>query len=376
MKSQRREGTDRADAAKLQYTLGPAPEAAALSSLWRKLEAHAESSFFQSWGWLGTWHAALPPGQTLLLFTGSRHGNVVCLALLGVRGNKRHYLSETGDPEIDQLTVEYNGMLIERGSLPLLASDFLPALLAMLPPKAGLVASGVKEDYLAAPITEAFSRQIRATKTVHAVELSALRDDGMPSLGKSTQAKIRQSLARYSRLGEIRLSEARDVKEAVAVFDRLAALHQTYWQGRGRRGAFASPFIRQFHHALIEERFGAGEIQLLRLAAGDAPIGYLYNFRYRQRIYAYQSGFDYALVAKARPGYLCHWHALRHNWKAGAEIYDFLAGTDQMKQAFANKTETLHWLRFRRKTLLYAIETGLRSTKRAASSFFARSGRG
>jgi len=88
MKSQRREGTDRADAAKLQYTLGPAPEAAALSSLWRKLEARAESSFFQSWGWLGTWYAALPPGQTLLLFTGSRHGDVVCLALLGGRGNK------------------------------------------------------------------------------------------------------------------------------------------------------------------------------------------------------------------------------------------------------------------------------------------------
>ncbi len=266
-------------------------------------------------------------------------------------------------------------MLIERGSLPLLTSDFLPSLLAMLPPRAELVTSGVPEDYLAAPVAEAFSSQIRTAKTVHALELSTLGKDGLSSLGKSTQAKIRQSLTRYAPLGEIRLTEARDAKEAVAFFGRLTAFHQSYWQARGKRGAFGSPFIRQFHRTLIEERFGGGEIQLLHLAAGAASIGYLYNFRYRRRIYAYQSGFDYALVAKGRPGYLCHWHALRHNRDAGAEIYDFLAGTDQMKQAFANKTETLYWLHFRRKTLLYAIETTLRSTKRAASSFFSRNER-
>ena len=42
--------------------------------------------------------------------------------------------------------------------------------------------------------------------------------------------------------------------------------------------------------------------------------------------------------------------------------------------AFANRAETLYWLRLRRKTLLYAIESGLRSTKRAALAL-ARGGR-
>src|SRR5258707_7586349 len=191
MESQRRESTGRADAAKIQYTLGPAPDAAALSPLWRTLETHAEGSFFQSWSWVGTWYAAWPPGHTVRLFTAARQGRILCLALLTAGRSKRHFLTETGDPAIDQLTIEYNGMLIERGSLPLLTSDFLPSLPAMLPPKAELVTSGVPEDYLAAPVAEAFSSQIRTAKTVHALELSTLGKDGLSSLGKSTQAKIR-----------------------------------------------------------------------------------------------------------------------------------------------------------------------------------------
>jgi CelD/BcsL family acetyltransferase involved in cellulose biosynthesis len=374
MKRQRREITAPADAAEIHYTLGPAPEATALRAIWRTLEARAEGSFFQSWGWVGTWYAALPRTTPVLLFTAICHGETICLALLVRKGSRRHFVTETGERSLDGLTIEHNGMLVDRRSMALLTTDLLPTLFAMLPPKAELVMSGVPEAYLGAPVVDGFSREVKALKTAHIAQLQDMAEDCLSSLKNSTQSKIRQSFRRYAHLGEIRLTEASDIKEAIGFFERLTGFHQSYWQARGKRGAFASSFSRQFHETIIGNSFAEREIQLLRVAAGTTPIGYLYNFRYRGRIYAYQSGFNYALVATARPGFLCHWLALRHNRQDGALVYDFLAGTNQMKQAFANRTETLYWLEFRRKTLLYAIENGLRSTKRAALAL-SRNGR-
>ncbi len=375
MKRQRREITAPADAAAIHYTLEPAPEATALGAIWRTLEGCAEGSFFQSWGWVGTWYAALPRSTPVLLFTAASRGETICLGLLVRKGRRRHFLTETGDRSLDELTIEHNGLLVDRRAMTLLITDLLPALFAMLPPKAELVMSGVPEAYVDASVADGFSREVKAVKTAHVARLQEMADDCLSSLKNSTQSKIRQSLRRYAQLGGIRLTEARDVKEAIAFFDRLTVFHRSHWQARGKRGAFASAFIRQFHETMIENSFAEQGIQLLHVTAGTASIGYLYNLRYRDRIYAYQSGFDYTLVAAARPGFLCHWLALRHNRQDGALVYDFLAGTNRMKQAFADRTETLYWLQFRRKTLLYALESGLRSTKRAALAL-SRSGRG
>jgi CelD/BcsL family acetyltransferase involved in cellulose biosynthesis len=375
MKRQRREITAPADAAAIQYTLEPAPDATALGAMWHALEGRADGSFFQSWGWVGTWYAALPRSTPVLLFTAASCGETICLGLFVRKGSRRHFLTETGDRSLDELTIEHNGLLVDRRAMALLFTDLLPALFAMLPPKAELVMSGVPEAYVDAPVADGFSREVKAVKTAHLAQLQDMADDCLASLKNSTQSKIRQSLRRYAHLGEIRLTEARDGKEAIVFFDRLTVFHQSYWQARGKRGAFASSFIRQFHETMIENSFAEKGIQLLHVTAGMASIGYLYNLRYRGRIYAYQSGFDYALVATARPGFLCHWLALRHNRQDGALVYDFLAGTNQMKQAFADRTETLYWLQFRRKTLLYALESSLRSTKRAALGL-SRSGRG
>jgi CelD/BcsL family acetyltransferase involved in cellulose biosynthesis len=308
----------------------------------------------------------------VLLFTAARRGETICLGLLVRKGSKRHFLTETGDRSLDELTIEHNGLLVDRRSLPLLTTDLLPGLLGLLPPTGELIMSGVPEVYLDAPVLDGFAREVKAAKTVHITQLQDIAGDSLSSLKKSTQSKIRQSLRRYAPLGEIRLTEASDVKEALAFFDRLTGFHQAYWQARGKSGAFASSVSRQFHRTMIKNSFAERGIQLLHLGAGTMPIGYLYNFRYRDQIYAYQSGFNYTLVATARPGFLCHWFALRHSRQDGALVYDFLAGTNQMKQAFANRTQTLYWLQFRRKTLVGAIESGLRSTKRAAVAFSRR----
>jgi CelD/BcsL family acetyltransferase involved in cellulose biosynthesis len=369
MQTNRPDQASGADVSRLRYALVPAPDAMILAPLWQRLEAAADASFFQSWGWIGTWYSALPRTLRVLLFSAYRDDEVVCLALLVAHLDKRHLLSETGDPTIDQLTIEHNGMLVARSCVPLLATAFLPQLLTMLPPKAQLVTSGVPEAYLTTQPGQEFSPAITGEKKSYLTQLDEMSADGLSALRRSVRAKVRRAERRYAAFGEVRLSEAGDSGKAVAAFDRLRILHQKYWEGRGKTGAFVDPFIVEFHRALIARRFAQGEIQLLHLAAGEETIGFLYNFRYRGRIYAYQSGFNYSLIEKERPGLLCHWHALRYNKEAGALVYDFLAGTNAMKEALANREETLYWLRFRRKSLRHAIAAGLRSTKQAAAHF-------
>src|SRR5205823_439645 len=111
-------------------------------------------------------------------------------------------------------------------------------------------------------------------------------------------------------------------------------LHQAYWKSRGEKGAFAQLNFVRFQGLLIGRGFARDEIDLLKVTAGDRVIGYLYNFFYRGRAYAYQSGFDYALGGQhAKPGLTCHALAIAHYLARGASAYDFLAGDSQYKRS-------------------------------------------
>ena len=112
------------------------------------------------------------------------------------------------------------------------------------------------------------------------------------ALGGKARQQLRRALRVYEARGALEVSEAASMGEALAFFDAMKQLHVASWQRRRRRHAFSTPHFEHFHRALIEREFGHGAIQLLRIAVGGAPIGYLYNFRNNGIVYAYQSGFD------------------------------------------------------------------------------------
>ena len=121
--------------------------------------------------------------------------------------------------------------------------------------------------------------------------------------------------------------------------------------------------FEDFHRTLIRDRFAAGEIQLLRVAAGGAPIGYLYNFVHDGHVYAYQSGFRYDDDPKLKPGLVTHAMAIEHNLRAGARVYDFMAGEGQHKASLGTGSSELFWLVLQRDRLRFRVEDGLRKVK-------------
>jgi CelD/BcsL family acetyltransferase involved in cellulose biosynthesis len=101
-------------------------------------------------------------------------------------------------------------------------------------------------------------------------------------------------------------------------------------------------------------------VQLLRIAVGGRAIGYLYNFRHRGRIYAYQSGFDDSDRAM-RPGYVCHALAVVLNAEQGAEEYDFLAGDNRLKRTFGHNRYVMSWCSLRRRKFSFRAEMAVYS---------------
>jgi len=106
----------------LHIALEALPTKDRLQAWWRDLEARADLTFFTSWSWIGAWLDVLPPGLQSHLLVARQDGDIVGLGIL-VKGRAHLMrtmpvmcwrLHATGVREIDDLTIEYNGFLLDR----------------------------------------------------------------------------------------------------------------------------------------------------------------------------------------------------------------------------------------------------------------------
>ncbi|MBR0651031.1 GNAT family N-acetyltransferase [Roseomonas terrae] len=314
----------------------------ALGETWRALEAGAPAcSFFQSWSWIGCLAAERFANPVVLqAFSGDR---LVGLALCNRRDGALH-LTASGDARLDAVFVEHNG--------PLLAADAPAgtdaAMLTTALRLAGtrrLVLDGIAPSLAAALPVVTFRRQDRPAPRV---ELAALRAAGVTyrqSLSGNTRHQLLRSLRGYAAQGTVTLARAGSSEEALDWFEAMVALHGADWGRRGLPGAFANPFMWRFHRALIDAAFPRGEVDLLRVTAGPDCVGFLYNFRWRGWIHAYQSGFErQGIGPHAKPGLTSHLLAIEAAEAEGAAVYDFLAGAARWKSSLGTAAPTLSWV--------------------------------
>ena len=341
---------------------------ARIGRLWSDLQQRADHSFFQSWGWIGAWLASLPAEIEPLCLTARAGGDTVGLGLLTARRAHRYgvlaarglHLHQTGDDRLDQLTIEYNGLLLDRRDPAGIARASLNRL--------GTETKLWNELYLpgVSPVwrdwaTAAGTPDLIQDSVCRYVDLAA----GDDAWWRSLSGNARQQLRRAQRLcGTITVDVADDLATAWDIWGELKALHQGAWQARGAAGAFANEWFTGFHERLIAERLGAGEIQLLRLRSEGETVACLYNFIYGRRALAYQSGFAIDADNRRKPGLVAHAAAIALSRSRGLSIYDFLAGEAQYKRSLADAETRLVWLAVRRPTLAFAVERGLRRLKR------------
>jgi CelD/BcsL family acetyltransferase involved in cellulose biosynthesis len=355
------------------------PPLTELEGEWQRLEAVVRPSFFTSWHWIGTWLEAIPVEGRPELLRGSRDGETVALALLGSRTvRRRHglirsrslFINETGDPLFDALTIEHNGLLCAPADHRA-ACDALVTWFAQQGAWADELHFGGSLDRLSEPlVADCGLLRGEIAKSSYHVDLERLcGSDG--DVGKVLSTNARQQLRRAKRLfersGPLQLTRAASLAEAHAFFSDMKELHAASWQRRGREHAFSGTFFEPFHRLLIERALAAGAIELWRASAGARLIGYLYNFSFAGRVYAYQSGFAYD-DPRARPGVVAHAMAIRQAWRAGAGVYDFLAGSNRLKQSFATHAESMLWQTLQQPRLGFRLEHLGRRLKNAVQA--------
>jgi hypothetical protein len=148
------------------------------------------------------------------------------------------------------------------------------------------------------------------------------------------------------------------------IYHELVDLHECTWNNRGEKGAFCSDYLCQFHRQLIQSRFEYDEVQLLRIRCeNSSTIGCLYNFVYKNNVYFYQSGINYNLDKRLKPGLVAHTEAVKYNAAAGHKIYDFLGGGSRYKMSLATNHNQLIWIRLQKPLLKFRIECALKTFK-------------
>lgn len=351
----------------------PLPSMQDLRALWLDLEQRAAPSFYTSWSWIGAWLESLPAGQRLHLWSARVAGEVVALGVLARRWRKRGhlpvceawYLNATGDFAQDILWIEHNDILIDRRY----GDDVRKAMVAHWEKTSGgaseLRLPGLPAAGWPATVIGGLER-VADVQSSCCVALAPVREknlDFTPLVSGHARRFIRRSFKEYQTLGPVTVDVATTVEDAHAYFDRLAALSQSRWIAKGKTGVFASEFFLDFHRKLIARSLSSGEVQLLRVRAGDKDVGLLYSFIRGGRVYVYQSGFDYTLLAKhGRPGLTTHTLAIQFNAGLGHDMYDLMAGGEsQYKSTLSTVPETLTWLTLRKPAARFLLEDRLKS---------------
>ena len=362
----------------MDFRLAPLEDLDQLEREWRELETRADIDFYMSWGWIGT--LLRQSGLKPFILRATDNGKLAALGFLCANRETRHgwlglrklYLNETGEREIDILCIEHNGFLCDRGYGADLPARCIEHVLASEEAKRLLGRwdewrfTGIDETYLNLLKATGLRVRLHAVKQSGVIDLNALRETGRDYLGtlsSNTRYQIRRALKLYGERGPVTLTAAKTQDEFARYFDGLRNLHQKYWIARGDKGAFGYKFLNDFHQEIALTHGPLGEVELLRIAAGDFEIGYLYNFTWGGLVGAYLSGFAYEDDAKLKPGLVSHYLAIEHHLKGGARVYDLLAGDMQYKRSLAMTTPPMYWADLQQPRLRLRLEDFARAVK-------------
>ncbi len=151
-----------------------------------------------------------------------------------------------------------------------------------------------------------------------------------------------------------------DIEGLEGAMGTLSSLHNKRWNQKGGRHSFSSQQYHAFHQAVAREFALKGWLQLSCLELDGEIAAILYEYRYGEKIYYYQGGFDPSLY-KYSLGLVLRAYVIQKAIRDGIKEIDLLKG------AYEHKYK---WTEFDRQTINLTIgKNSLRSKIFFADSF-------
>ena len=181
------------------------------------------------------------------------------------------------------------------------------------------------------------------------VDLPTAWPDYLASLTSDHRRLIRHARQKTEAAHRVRFfvwDDAAGIDQAV---DRLVELHRARWSASGGSESFSSAQYVDFHRRIIKACFARERLRLNCLELDGEIAAITYCYRFRNRVYLMQAGFDPA-KAKANPGRVLLGYALEHAIGEGNVVFDFLRGEHRYKDQLATGHRTTRCVRVFRNT--------------------------
>jgi CelD/BcsL family acetyltransferase involved in cellulose biosynthesis len=337
---------------------------------WSDLQLRASYSYFQSWGWIGTWLEQIAIDLHPVAVRVWLNGELVGLGVFVSRDIKRRIMFHSRAMFLNEypfdgrnMVIEYNGMLAAEGHEDAVTIEAARYLLRKYREHDEFCFGAIAEQLI--PFSpegghiEGVNYLINEESTCWYVDLTSFAvgiEGYLASLSRNRRGQIRRSIRVYDQDGSLQIEEAHNSEQALLYLDRLKVLHSEYWQLKGESGSFANPRWESFHRALIHKRFDSGEVQLLKVSSSYGEIGYIYNVVLHKRVYVMQTGFARSEDKHMMPGYVAHTVAIAYNKSKGMTVYDLMHGDALYKRILCNQSQKLLWVVLQRKRLKFVVE--------------------
>lgn len=357
----------------LEISVHDAADWVRLQSVWKDIEDSSSSStFFLSVEWVSSWLETFADevDPRILVFHRNAKPVAACIVVNRVRIRgfipvQTIFLGTNGESPRESPWTIFSSLLCRDGLEDAVANSLAGYLSRE---EWDAVAA---EGFCQGQALDALKRALTNTRVEtqvrrnYYIDLARLRESGTPyecALGRNTRYNLKQSRKLY---GDLEWREAKGLEESLAAFELLVDLHQASWKARGKPGAFASPRFVDFQRRLIEKVEPIQRLQLFRVDAAGSPIGLLYNFLYRRRVYNYQAGFSYSREHnRYRPGLVCIACCVGHCMRRGdIDEFHLFPGTDYHKRLLSTDCSDLEWVQFQRPGFKNSLVRALRAVK-------------
>jgi len=339
--------------------LTSAEEFAALAPQWNRLHERASvASVFNSWIFQYQWWQVFGRGQPLRLLVALESGQPVGILALYIqttrvartRVRQLRFVGSGGDTSPDDLgpviapeREEEIALKLARGALRIAGADVV--VLSDIDPRS--VFTGALETAAAEmgrPSLTSPCERIAYT------ELPGSWTEFLKSLNSDRRSRIKSARRKVAAAHTARFFVWKDSASLDQAVDRLVELHRKRWDEAGGSQSFQTPEYVDFHRRIIKSTFPRGWLRLYCLELDGEIAAITYCYRFRNRVYLMQAGFD-PDKSKSNPGKVLLGHALEHAIEEGNEVFDFLRGEHRYKDQLATGYRTTLCVRVFRNTL-------------------------
>jgi CelD/BcsL family acetyltransferase involved in cellulose biosynthesis len=175
------------------------------------------------------------------------------------------------------------------------------------------------------------------------VELPATWNDYLAGVHRYRRNTIRRTRRKIEEQFQGRFHVITDEDQLDDVLASLIRLHHRRWQGNANGHAFSTPEYVGFHSDAIRACARRGWVRFYCLEAEGKRIAVFYCYRFRNRIFYFQAGFD-PDYERLRPGLVLIGYALEQAIQEGNTVFDFLRGEHAYKTQWGKSLCETHTL--------------------------------